>query len=197
MTEKDPGSITGWLQQLQRGDHESAARIWKRFYPRLVQLASQKMRHSVDHSEDGEDAAHSALHKVLRCITAGKYADLNNRTELWNMLFVATMNRVRSHYRRQQSQKNPVTATEGLDSQTGGMEDFSSPETETQLADLLEFLMRRLDDEDPSGELRTVAALHLDQHSASDIARILRRRKTVILQKIRLIRIIWVESGSL
>ena len=57
--------------------------------------------------------------------------------------------------------------------------------------------MRRLDLEDPSGELRTIATLQLDQHSASDIAKILRRRKTVILQKVRLIRIVWEESGLL
>jgi hypothetical protein len=77
------------------------------------------------------------------------------------------------------------------------IEDLASPEAETHMADLLEFLMHRLDLEDPSGELRTIAAMHLDQHSASAIAKILRRRKTVILQKIRLVRILWAESGAL
>jgi DNA-directed RNA polymerase specialized sigma24 family protein len=193
----EPGSITQWLQQLQSGDKKSATEIWKRFYPKIVRLASRALRPSPDRSQGGEDIAQSAVWNVFEGIIAGNYPYLENRNELWNLLFIATMNRVRTHFRELKNQKNPALAFEPLDDDDDCIRDLSSPQAEIQMADLLEFLMKLLDQEDPTGNLRSVACLHLEEHSANEIARILRRRKTVVLQQIRMVRILWGESGAL
>jgi len=57
--------------------------------------------------------------------------------------------------------------------------------------------LRVLDQEDPTGELRQIALLQLEEYSASAIARKLKRRKSYILQRVRMIRILWQESALL
>ena len=44
------------------------------------------------------------------------------------------------------------------------MMDISGPEVQAEMADLIETLFRRLDQEDPTGELRKIALLQLDEH---------------------------------
>jgi hypothetical protein len=72
--------------------------------------------------------------------------------------------------------------------------EISGPDAQAEMADLIETLFRRLDQEDPTGELRQIALLKLEEHSASAIAKRLKRRKNHVLQRIRLIRILWEES---
>jgi hypothetical protein len=73
------------------------------------------------------------------------------------------------------------------------MMDISGPEVQAEMADLIETLFRRLDQEDPSGELRKIALLQLEEHSATSIASKLKRRKNHVLQRIRWIRILFEE----
>jgi hypothetical protein len=75
--------------------------------------------------------------------------------------------------------------------------ELSGPVAQAELADLLAMLLRVLDQEDPSGELRQIALLQLEEYSASAIARKLKRRKSYILQRVRMIRILWQESALL
>jgi hypothetical protein len=73
------------------------------------------------------------------------------------------------------------------------MMDISGPEVQAEMADLIETLFRRLDQEDPTGELQKIALLQLDEHSATSIARKLKRRKNHVLQRVRWIRILFEE----
>jgi hypothetical protein len=75
--------------------------------------------------------------------------------------------------------------------------ELSGPVAQAELADLLAMLLRVLDQEDPTGELRQIALLQLEEYSASAIARKLKRRKSYILQRVRMIRILWQESALL
>jgi predicted transcriptional regulator len=65
------------------------------------------------------------------------------------------------------------------------------------MSDLLNYWLQRLDAEDATGELRLIALLRMEEHTADEIARRLRRRKTVVLQKIQLIRLIWEQCENL
>jgi hypothetical protein len=65
------------------------------------------------------------------------------------------------------------------------------------MSDLLEHLLKLLDKEDPSGELRQIGVLYLEDQSPREIARLLQRRTTTILQKLRLITILWEQCDEL
>jgi hypothetical protein len=53
-----------------------------------------------------------------------------------------------------------------------------------------------LDREDPTGELKQIAIWSMDDISGSEIARILKKRKSSVLLQIRLIRLLWEECES-
>ncbi|MFM8251460.1 MAG: ECF-type sigma factor [Planctomycetota bacterium] len=194
----DVGSITQWLLELQRGVPQAADEIWKRVYGKLVRTASRYLQKSPDHAVDGEDVAQSAFRKVCVAVMDGRYPDLENREDLWRLLFVATLNRVRRHYRDLKTQKRSHEATSSLEAVDESLiADLRSPAAEAEMADLIAHLLDRLDQEDPSQRLRKIAILYLDGFSANEIAKSVQRRKTNVLQDLRLIRILWQESEEL
>jgi len=190
----EQGSITHWLQKLKCGQQHAAEPIWDRYYKKLVSIASQRLRENPDRSIDGEDIVQSSFNKVFAALRDGKYPDIDNRGDLWSLLLSSTVNRVRQHYRELNAVKRKhISLTQSLYDNATFFECLRTSEAENQLADLLEFLLNRLDVEDPSGELRKIAILHLEDHSASSIARMLKRRKTNILVSLRWIRSLWEE----
>lgn len=196
--EPEPGSITQWLLKLKSGESHAAELIWKRYYAKLVLVASEQLVNNPDRAVEGADLVQSSFRNVCLAVLDGKYSELENRVELWNLLFIATMNRVRQHYRGLNTQKRsniPIMDAGSL--APSDLEDFRSPVAEAQMADLLEFLLDRLDREDPSGALRQIALLHLEEHSASSIAKMLRKRKTSVLVSLRLILSLWEECEIL
>jgi hypothetical protein len=64
------------------------------------------------------------------------------------------------------------------------------------MADMVQCWLNRLDLEDPSGELRQIAIWSMEDISGSEIARILKKRKSYVLQQIRLIRLLWEECET-
>ena len=194
----DTGSVTRWLQRLQAGESGAAQAIWDRFYQRVVRFAELQMKRNADRAVDGEDIAQSAFRAVYHAVMNGRYPDMDNRQELWQLLIVSIRNRVRRHFRDIHTQKRMVNE-KGLllmQDRLNAIE-LSGPVAQAELADLLAMLLRVLDQEDPTGELRQIALLQLEEYSASAIARKLKRRKSYILQRVRMIRILWQESALL
>jgi len=190
-----PGSISQWLHRLKAGDRSATEAIWSRFYPKLVRLANTKLSKNPDPAIGGEDIAQSSFRNVCQGVLDGRYPQLDNREDFWKLLFVSTANRICSHFRSCGSMKRNGVIRDSLDSiDEELLKQLNSQEAQTELADLIEHLLRKLDSEDLSGELRQIALLFLDEHSASWIAKTLHRRKTNILQKIRWIRAIWEET---
>jgi len=194
--QQEPGSITQWLSKLQAGQSQAAEAIWNRYQAKLVSIASKKLDQNPDRSIDGEDLVQSSFRYVFVAIQNGKYPDIENREDLWGLLYVATVNRVRQHYRDVNALKRShISSVQAIDPAI--LEDLQTPFAQAQAADLLEYLLSRLDLEDPSHTLRKIALLYLDEHSASSIAKALQKRKTSILISLRLIRSIWQEHTDL
>jgi hypothetical protein len=190
----EPGSITQWLERLQNGDTEAAKEIWSRYYPRVLRLAATQLIKNDDPSIDEEDVAQSTFRTVYLAVLDGKYPEVEDRRGLWRLLLVSTLNRVRNHYRDRNTLKRSVNTQDSVElSRRRLMMDISGPEVQAEMADLIETLFRRLDQEDPTGELRKIALLQLDEHSATSIARKLKRRKNHVLQRVRWIRILFEE----
>lgn len=191
---EDAGSVTRWLRQMKSGDSVAAQEIWGRYYSQLVRFAEQRLQENPDCAVDGEDLAHSAFRRCCAALMTGRYAELNDREDLWNLLIVYTLNRVRRHFRDSAAQKRQRGQGEVIElSGELALYDLQQPETATVMSDLLAFWMERLDAEDPTGELREIALMRMDHRTADEIARALQRRKTVVLQKIQLIRLIWEQ----
>jgi hypothetical protein len=194
----DPGSVTRWLLKLRAGDHDAAARIWSQYYSRLVQFAERRMSGNADHATDGEDLAHSAFRQFCLAAMSGRYGQLSDRSELWDLLITCTLNKIRNHIRSQRALKRQSRGDRLMFQDDAlVLADLRRPETGVEMADLLNCWLQQLDREDASGELRQVAIWRMEQRSADWIARALRRSKTVVLSQIRMIALIWERCEEL
>lgn len=183
------------MLSLKSGNPTATHAIWERFYPKLVQAANKRLLKNPDPATSGEDIAQSSFRNVCLGVLEGKYPQLENRDDLWRLLMSSMINRVRSHYRSINAQKRTVAQQESIDwIDDELLTELNSHEAQSQLDDLIDFLLVKLDQEDSSGELRQIALLYLHEHSASEIAKILHKRKTNILHKVQLIRSLWEES---
>jgi len=194
--QKEPGSVTRWLDELKAGKTQAAEPIWKRYQAKLIAIATRQLEGNPDRSIDGEDIVQNSFSDVCLAIQNGKYTGIGDREDLWGVLYIATVNRVRQHYRGlsalKRSNYSPIQSIDPLI-----LDDLQTPFAEAQTADLLEYLLSRLDLEDPSYLLRRIALLYLDEHSASSIAKLLHKRKTSVLVSLRLIRSIWEEHKDI
>jgi len=194
--QKEPGSVTRWLDELKAGKTQAAEPIWKRYQAKLIAIATRQLEGNPDRSIDGEDIVQNSFSDVCLAIQNGKYTGIGDREDLWGVLYIATVNRVRQHYRGLSALKRsnylPIQSIDPLI-----LDDLQTPFAEAQTADLLEYLLSRLDLEDPSYLLRRIALLYLDEHSASSIAKLLHKRKTSVLVSLRLIRSIWEEHKDI
>src|SRR5262245_9957063 len=82
------------LQQLREGNSISAQRLWELYFQRLVEIARRKLRGRMRMVGDEEDVALSAFKSFCRGIEGGKFPDLNDRSDLWNLLVTITVHKV-------------------------------------------------------------------------------------------------------
>jgi DNA-directed RNA polymerase specialized sigma24 family protein len=79
-----------WLAALEAGDSQAAQRLWKMYYPRLVQLASRKLQGTSRRVADEEDVALSAFDSICQGLKAGRFPKVNDRDDLWRLLVTIT-----------------------------------------------------------------------------------------------------------
>jgi DNA-directed RNA polymerase specialized sigma24 family protein len=195
--DEELGSVSHWLKELKTGDSQAVEAIWQRYYRRVVEFAIRKMKVNPDRSVDGEDIAQLAMHGFCRSATSGCYPDLDDREQLWDILVVFTLNRIRKHLRACNTLKRSGLRSLIFEFKTNdALKDLQSPEAPTIMADLVNSWLARLDQEDPTGQLKQIAIWTMDDISGSEIARILKKRKSLILQQIRLIRLLWEECET-
>jgi DNA-directed RNA polymerase specialized sigma24 family protein len=194
---EDIGSVSHWLRELRTGDDQAVEAIWNRYYRRVVELAIRKMKVNPDPAVDGEDIAQLAMHRFCTNATLGCYPNLDDREQLWDLLVVFTLNRIRKHLRACNTLKRSGRHSQIFEfKKTEVLKDLQTPEAPTIMADMVHTWLDRLDREDPTGELKQIAIWSMDDISGSEIARILKKRKSSVLLQIRLIRLLWEECES-
>jgi DNA-directed RNA polymerase specialized sigma24 family protein len=168
-----PGSVTGLLEGLQRGDHEAARLLWQRYYPRLVALARNKLRGTPRRAADEEDAALSAFDSFCRRAEQGQFPDLKDRDGLWALLVVLTARKaadLAKHHHRDKRGGGKVRGDSGLRPAEGDFDELAddgpTPEEAALLAEEVEALLGRL--RDPA--LRQVAVWKLEGYTNAEIA---------------------------
>ena len=194
---EDTGSVSNWLKELKIGDQNAVEAIWNRYYQRVVEFAIQKMKMNPDRAVDGEDIAQLTMHRFCLNATSGNYPDLDDRQQLWDLLVVYTLNRIRKHLREcNRTKRSGMHRVVFEFKRSQVLQDLRSPEAPTIMADMVQSWLDRLDREDPSGQLKQIAIWSMEDISGTEIARIMKKRKSAILQQIRLIRLLWEECET-
>jgi RNA polymerase sigma factor (sigma-70 family) len=189
-------SVTLLLTQLKAGDRTAAEEIWKRFFGRVVSLARHRLGTGPRQVADEEDIAASAMGAMYAGISDGRFRQLSDRDDLWQILCMLTSRKAANHFRRysrqQQVGESAITAAGSADTNAPGLEFIAAASPTAAYLDSLaiecEELLALLDD-----RLREVAILRLHGYTNQEIAEQLGRSVKSVERYLKLIRVEWMD----
>jgi DNA-directed RNA polymerase specialized sigma24 family protein len=196
MTESSgEGSISECIVLLKQGERDAAQRIWQRYFHRLVGLARARLRAAQRRVADEEDVALSALDSFFRRAGRGEFPQLDDRDDLWQLLFVLTVRKAANlgkHERRQSRGGGAVCLLSELEelhaAEIAGAE--PTPELAAEVADECRRLLGLLDDD----TLESVAQLKMEGCTNSEIAAKVGCVESTVERKLRRIRDVWADE---
>jgi DNA-directed RNA polymerase specialized sigma24 family protein len=185
------GTITHLIARLKQGDREAAQGLWQAYFHRLVALARARLRSAVGLA-DGEDVALSAFDSFYRGVERGRFPDVQDRDDLWQLLFVLTVrkaiNLVKHEGCRSRGGGRLVSFSD-LDARLfdGVVSTEPGPELAAQMTDECRRLLGLLGDD----TLRAVALWKLEGETNREIAARLGCVEQTVERKLRSIRGLW------
>ena len=198
------GSVSHWLTQLKAGDQSAVQGLWNAYFQRLVVLARKRLQGAARQAADEEDVALSAFDSFCRGAEAGRFPQLLDREELWQLLVVITVRKAHKLVRDEGRQKRgggkvqpahapadaETTADEAPFAQIISKE--PTPEFAAQVAEECQRLLDDLGD----AELRQLALWKMEGYTNAEIATKLGRSEPTIERKLRLIRSRWEKEPA-
>jgi len=189
-----PGSVTRWVRLLQAGDAEAAQRLWERYFEQLVRLARRKLQGTARAATSAEDVALSAFDSFCRRAEQGRFPQLRDRSDLWQLLVLITARKALDvvEYARRLKRRAPAGPPAGASppdiEEVLGRE--PSPEFAAQVAEECQALLASLGDP----ELEAVALWKLEGYTNEEIAARLGCVPRTVERKLRVIRSIWSQE---
>ena len=197
------GSVTIWLEQLKAGNPAAAAPIWAGYFGRLVSLARGRLRSTPRAAADEEDVALSAFDSFCRGVSEGRFPRLDDRDDLWQVLFLITTRKAIGQVRHETRDKRDVRRAVHA-SATGGATDSApdvlaaraseepSPEFVAEVTEECARLLDLLGD----GQLRQVALWKMEGFTNEEIAGKIERSIPTVERKLAAIRGLWEREGT-
>jgi hypothetical protein len=85
-----PGSVTCWIRELKAGERTAIQPLWETYCQRLVARARQQLAGVPRRAADEEDVALSAFDSFCRAAAQGRFPQLHDRHDLWQLLVLLT-----------------------------------------------------------------------------------------------------------
>lgn len=199
MNADDPVSL--WIDELKRGEDSAARKIWNHYVEQLYEVARKKLRPGTRRVYDEQDAAQSAFHALCAGVSAGRFPDLADRTNLWRLLLTITSrkicNRHRYDYQEQRDIRRTHTDSVFLNpGQSGFINRLPahqpSPEFAAEFVELCGSLFEGLGDP----ELQRIGWLKFEGYNDQEIADQLGCARRTIQRKVERIRRHWQEAHA-
>jgi DNA-directed RNA polymerase specialized sigma24 family protein len=189
------GSVTRLIGMLKDGDRVAAQRLWETYFRRLVGLARARLAGSLSPAADAEDVALSAFDSFCRRAERGNFPLLEDRDDLWQLLFVLTVRKAINLVRYQGRKSRGAGRVVSLaDLEDLGAEIVLGTEPSPEFAAEMADECRRLLDLLPDATLRAVALWKMEGFTNREIAAKLGCVETTVERKLHAIRELW--SGA-
>jgi DNA-directed RNA polymerase specialized sigma24 family protein len=190
-------SVTRLIGMLKQGDRVASQQLWELYFGRLVGLARARLKNTVRGVADEEDVALSALDSFFRRAEKGQFPKLEDRDDLWQLLFVLTVRKAINlvHYQGRASRgggrlQSLYDLEEFAADQILGRE--PTPELAAQMTEECQRLLASLGDE----TLRSVALWKMEGYTNMEIAAKLGCVEQTVERKLRAVRQVWSKEGS-
>jgi RNA polymerase sigma factor (sigma-70 family) len=188
-------SVTAWIHELRGGDAQAAQKLWEGYFARLVRLAQTKLRGLPRGGADEEDVALSAFDSFCRGAQLGRFPRLDDRDDLWQILFFITERKAIDLIQHETRAKRDVRRTQhDPSSEAARLADRVNPDPAfaAEVAETFNCLLAKLGDE----TLRTIALRKLDGYTNQEIATELKCSLVTIERRLRLIRREWQPNAE-
>jgi DNA-directed RNA polymerase specialized sigma24 family protein len=192
-------SVSTCIGHLKIGDLNAAQELWNRYASRLAEIARRKLRDAPVTIADEDDIAASVFRSVCRGAAAGRFADINNRDDLWWLLLAITKQKVVDQIRYESAQKRGrgnVRLEVDVSSSASGEPTFSlddlvgdspTPDLLVMLEEQSQRLLELLRDD----RLRRIAVSRIEGYTVPEIADSLAVSARSVERKLQLIRKAW------
>jgi DNA-directed RNA polymerase specialized sigma24 family protein len=188
-------SISRWIDLLKEGDRAAAQPLWDAYFHRLVALARTQLRNASRRVTDEEDIALSAFDSFCGHAERGRFPRLEDRDDLWQVLYVLTVRKAIDAMRKEGRQARGGGRVLSLaDLAASDMDQVldpePTPELAVQMADECRRLLDRLGDE----TLRAVAVGKMRGDTNAEIAARLGCVEQTVERKLKRIRSLWSQE---
>jgi len=186
----EAASVTVWIQQLHEGNSLAAQKLWEGYFHRLVGLARGKLRTMPRRGADEEDVALSAFDSFFRGVEQGRFPQLDDRDDLWQILLMITERKAFDLLEHEGRQKRDWRRNQSADTPSGKV-DLAGKEPDpafaAQVAEECEKLLTKLAD----ANLRLIAVRKMEGYTNNEIAKELGCSLVTVERRLRLIRLEW------
>lgn len=161
------------IRRFRLGDEDAATALYLRYAKRLQQLANQQTATDLAARTDADDIVQSVFRTFFRRASQGQY-DAPEGDDLWRLLLVIALNKVRKAGLRHRAKKRDVAATQRLRNADSTLESDNGPNAEalTQLRMTIEELTESL----PEAQ-RQIVEMRIEGFEVAEIARCSQRSK--------------------
>ena len=172
------------LQQCRVGDQDAATQLYVRYVHRLRALAEAKCSTYLAQRVDADDIVQSVFRSFFRGVRQGFY-DVPEGEDLWKLLLVISLNKIRAKGTFHQAAKRDVRLTETIDAPNSSLADDLGKDDfqQTFLRMVIQEALEQLD-----ARQREMVELRVQGHDVGEIAALTGRSKRTVernLQEIR------------
>jgi DNA-directed RNA polymerase specialized sigma24 family protein len=196
-------SVTVWLGQLQARDSAAAQQLWQRYLERLLRLAGRKLGDLPRRVADEEDVVLSAFNDFLRGVEEERFARLDDREDLWQVLVMLTERKAIGLRRRVQAEKRGGGQVRGesvlegdfaMSSAAPGIGQLAGCEPTPQFAAQVQEEYGHLFGLLADDTLRQIARGKLEGYTNAELAARLKLSLRAVERKLQLIRRQWSQE---
>jgi RNA polymerase sigma-70 factor (ECF subfamily) len=163
------------LRRLRSGEQDAATALYMRYARRLQAVARTQTSAALASRFDPEDVVQSVFRTFFRRATAGQY-DVPEGEELWNLLLVISLNKIRALATFHKAAKRSATTTLSLMAADSPGAQQAAPENALQI---LEMVIDEALAELPESQ-RAIIRLRIEGHAVDEIAGATRRSKRTV-----------------
>lgn len=179
-------SITRWIAAVRSGDAEAAEQLWARYFRELMVQARLRMSNVSKSFYDEEDAALSTFYVLWRKLEEGRYGEISDRQDLWNLMLTVLMRKIGRRAKYQSAAKRTHWSGDAVQLSLDELPATSVQELSQECLEMISAL------QDPN--LERVAILKFEGYTNDEIAVRLDRTRRTVQRMLNLIRGIWEKE---